>query len=102
MILQMDGIDAPIPIIDPTMPKKTLGILTNTAGDGTKHLTAIRTNGMAWKDALKSNKYLRPSDGWLSLNIQLKPRIEWGLVGLSAKLDEVDRVIHAIYHASLG
>ena len=97
MIPQPDGIDAPIPIIDPMMSKKTLGVQTNTAGDGKEHLRAIRTKGMAWKDALKSNKYLRPSDGWLSLNIQLIPRIEWGLVGLSEKLDEVDSVIHAIF-----
>ena len=102
IISQPDGIDVPIPIIDPTMSKKTLGVLSNTAGEGAEHLTAIRTKGMAWKGALKSNKYLRPSDEWLSLNIQLKPRIECGLVGLSAKLDEVDRVTHAVYHASLG
>ena len=71
MIPQPDGIDDPIPIIDLTKSKKTLGVLTNTAGEGAEHLKAIRTKGMVWKDVLKSNKYLRPSDVWLSLNIQL-------------------------------
>ena len=75
MIPQPDGIDAPIPIIDRTKSKKTLGDLINTAGEGAEHLTAIRRKGMAWENALKSNKYLPPSDGWLSQDIQLKPRI---------------------------
>ena len=30
-----------------------------------------------------------------------KPCIEWGLVGLSAKLDVIDKAIHTVYHASL-
>ena len=47
MIPQPDEVDVPIPIIDPTMPKKTLGGLTNTAGEGKDHLAAIQSKGMA-------------------------------------------------------
>ena len=71
MIPQPDGIEVSIPIIDPTKSKKTLGVSSYRAGEGAAHLEAILTKGMAWKYALKSNKYPRPSDGWLSLNIQL-------------------------------
>ena len=71
MIPQPDGIDVPIPIIDPNTSKKTLGVLTNMEGERQDHLAAIQKKRMAWSDSLKSNKFLRPSDGWLSLNIQL-------------------------------
>ena len=65
MIPQPDGID--VPIIDPTTSKKTLYVLTNTPGEGQDHLAMIQAKGMVWSDSLKSNKFLRPSDGWLSL-----------------------------------
>ena len=35
------------------------------------------------------------------LNLQLKPQMEWGLVYLSAKLKEVDKGIHAVFHACM-
>ena len=41
MIPQLDGIDVPIPIIYPTTFKKTLGVLTNMAGEGEAHLATI-------------------------------------------------------------
>ena len=47
MIPQLDGIDVPIPIIDPTVSKKTLGVLTNTVGEGKAHLATIWMKGMA-------------------------------------------------------
>ena len=102
MIPQPDGIDVTIPIINPTTSKKTLGVLSNTAGKGKDHLAAIRSRGMAYSDLLKSNKYLRRSDGWLSLNIQLKPRMEWSLVYLSEKLKDVKKANHVVFHASMG
>ena len=84
------------------MSKKILGVLSNTAGKGKDHLAAIRSRGMAYSDLLKSNKYLRRSDGWLSLNIQLKPRMEWSLVYLSEKLKDVKKANHVVFHASMG
>ena len=51
---------------------------------------------------MKSNKFFRPSDGWLSLNIQLKPQMEWGIVCMLEKLDNVDKAIHAVFHASMS
>ena len=72
MMPQPDRIDVQIPIIDPTVSKKTLGVL----GEGEAHLAPIQTKGMAWSDSLNSNKYLQPSDKWLGLNIQLKPQME--------------------------
>ena len=41
MIPQPYGIDVPIPIIDPTTSKKTLGVLTNMSGEGEDFLVAI-------------------------------------------------------------
>ena len=43
MIPQLDGIDIPIPIIDLTASKETLGMLTNTAEGGVAHLAVIWT-----------------------------------------------------------
>ena len=57
---------------------------------------------MVWSVSLKSSKYLQPSDGWLSLNIQLKPRMEWGLVYLLARLKDVNKANHVVFHASMG
>ena len=102
MIPQLDGIDVPITIIDPTTSKKTLRVLINTAGEGKNHLAAIQSKGMAWSDMLKSNEYLQPSDGWFSLNIQLNTRMEWGLVCLLAKLKDIDKANHVVFHTSMS
>ena len=70
-------------------------------GEGEDQLTTVHDKRMAWSDSLKSNKFVRSRDSSLSLNIQLKPWMEWGLVCTSAKLDNADKAIHVVYHASL-
>ena len=103
LIPQQDGTMVPIPVINSETLNKTLGVLTNTARTGNDHLMAIRKKGiMACSDSLRSDKFLQPSDGYLSLNIQLKPKMQWGLVCMSTKLDDVDISIHDVYHISLN
>ena len=63
---QKDGSKAPIVLLEPTEAKKTLGIETSTSGSGKIHLQSIREKGLDWTDKLRSNRYIRPREGWLS------------------------------------
>jgi len=66
---------------------------TNLAGKWKDHLKEIERKGLEWSSRLRSNKYLKPGDGWLSLNIQLKPSLEYGLVRVSECPHKVNKVI---------
>ena len=99
---QPDGIAVPIPIIDPDTSKKTLSVLTNTTGKGKDQLAIVHKKYMALSDSLKCGRFLQLCDGFLSLSIQLKPQMEWGLLCMLANLDDVNNTIHAVYHASIS
>ena len=97
-----DGTQTIIKLIEPTTSKKTLGVLTNLAGKSKAQLEYTRDLGLEWATKLNTNKYISPSDGWKSLVTQLKPKVTWGIVCLTAKPEKVERVQAAIYHRSLS
>ena len=97
-----DGTQTIIKLIEPTTSKKTLGVLTNLAGKSKAQLEYTRDLGLEWATKLNTNKYISPSDGWKSLVTQLKPKVTWGIVCLTAKPEKVARVQAAIYHRSLS
>ena len=99
---QKGGLSAPIEMNDPKASKTTLGITANSAGLPKDHLAEIEKKGLEWSARLNSNKFLKPADGWLSLGIQLKPTLEYGLECLSAEPKEVNEVLDRIYFRSLG
>ena len=101
-IAATDGTQKTIELIEPTASKKTLGVLTNLANVSKSQLKYIRDLGLGWATQLSTNKYISPADGWKSLFTQLKPKVAWGAVCLTATPLHVDRVQSAIYHRSLS
>jgi hypothetical protein len=97
-----EGPPVEIDLNDPKTSKLTLGMHTNLAGEWKDHLKEIERKGLEWSSRLRSNKYLKPGDGWLSLNIQLKPSLEYGLVCVSECPHKVSKVLDRIYYRSLG
>jgi hypothetical protein len=109
---QPDGSTAEIITIEPTTAKKTLGVWTNTAGaiikpnrdktlqDGP--IKDIQQKGNEWVNDLSSNRFIQPRDGWLSTQIHLKPKLEWGLVCFCDDFKKLDEAIHSIYYRSLS
>merc|ERR1712051_452618 len=55
-----------------------------------------------WTTSLRSKGFLKPQDGWKSLNTQLKPKLEYGLVALCAKPKTLDKLMSRIQHEALS
>jgi len=79
----------------PLKQKRTLGIEASTSSSGKIHLQLIKERGLDWTDKLRSNRYIRPREGWLSYEIQLKPKVEWSIQCLIAVPKEIDEVNHS-------
>ena len=90
VIPQPDGTRVPIPVINPSDSRKTLGVLTNTKSTSHDHLRSIKKKGLAWGARLRAAKYLKPRDGWLTFQIQPKSQLEWGLVCLNESPTKVE------------
>ena len=91
-----------IDIIEPKKAKKTLGVYTCTAGCAKAHVEYMAKKGNKWNAQIKANKYVRPKDGWLSYDIQLKPKIEWGLTSVCAETKDWDKAMDKVQHDALG
>ena len=76
VVPQPKGPDLPIPIIGPEESRETLGVLTSGVGTSDDHLVEIAQKGKEWGEKLKSHGYIKARDGWLSFQIQLKPKLE--------------------------
>ena len=102
MIPQKDGSSVIIPLLEPDTAKETLGVFTNTTGTSEDHDKKIKKIGIGWVSKLRSNKFVKPADGWLSLYIQLKPTLKWGLVCICNPPEELTTTIGLVQHAALS
>ena len=65
------------------MTKKSLGVMFTGDGKTTnEHTDWMAEKGKTWTDNLRSKGFITPRDGWKSLNTQLKPKLEYGLVAM--------------------
>ena len=63
-------------------------------------LARIRKMGTEWADKIRKATYMSVNDNWKSSSVQLKPKLEYGIVAVCAppaKLEETSMIIH--YHA---
>ena len=63
MIPQKDGLDVPIPLLEPDIAIKTLEVVTNMAGTSREHVKQIDKGGLKCVSKLKCKKFVKPSDG---------------------------------------
>ena len=101
-IPQKDSVNVPIPLLDPSERRKTLGMYTNTEGTSSEQLRSMKKRGAEWVSNVKPNKFIKPADGWLSYEIQLKPKIEWGLTCVCAPPTNMDKAMGSIQHSALS
>ena len=71
-------------------------------GTSKDHVNKIKKTGFSWVSNLKSNKFVKPVDGWLSFDIQLQTKLEWGLVYISAPPDELTATMDSVQHTTLS
>ena len=67
-----------------------------------KHTKWMAEKGKKWTDTLRSKGYITRRDGWKSLNTQLKPRLEYGLVAMCIPPKTLDDLMSTIQHSALS
>jgi hypothetical protein len=102
-IPQRDGTIKSVKTLGYSTAMKSLGV--KFAGDGKKpkeHILWKGEQGRTWTNNLRSKSYLTSRDGWKSLNTQLKPKIEFGLVAVCAPPKDLDELCGKIHHEALS
>ena len=81
MAPQRDNSVKSIKVLDYKVAKKSLGIKFTGDGDATtEHANLMAEKCKAWTNNLRNKGFITSRDGWKSLNTQLKPKLEYGLV----------------------
>ena len=100
---QRDGSVKTMKTLVYSVAKKSLGIQFTGDGKTTKaHTDWMKEKATKWTTSLRSKGFLKPQDGWKSLNTQLKPKLEYGLVALCAKPKTLDKLMSRIQHEALS
>ena len=100
---QRDGSTKSVQTLSYSIAKKSLGV--KFAGDGrtTKDHTKWREEqGKTWTDNLRNKGFITSRDGWKSLNTQLKPKLEFGLVAVCAPPKDLEDLLGRIQHNALS
>ena len=74
-------------------------------GDGdttTEHTDWMAEKGKTWTTNLRSKGYITARDGWKSLNTQLKPKLEYGLVAMCVPPKTLEDLLSMIQHKGLS
>ena len=74
-------------------------------GDGkttSKHTDWMAKKGKVWTDNLRSKGFITSRDGWKSLNTQLKPKLEYGLVAMCIPPKTLEDLMSKIQHTALS
>lgn len=96
-IPQRSGPDRPIKILGYDKAKKSLGV--KFTGDGRPpkdHIEWMAEKGKTWTNNLKTKGFVTARDGWKSLNTQLKPKLEFGLVAVCAPPATLESIMSTI------
>ena len=98
---QRDGSVEVIEIKETDSAPKFLGLeLAFDNGWDKIQLARIRKMGTEWTDKIRKAAYMSVNNNWESSSVQLKPKLEYGIVVVCAppaKLEETSTTIH--YHA---
>jgi hypothetical protein len=100
VIPQHDGPSLPIDHIPPDQACEALGTFVAADGNQRTQLDEMKKKGLSWADQL-SLAHLPPADGFLSLNIHLKPRLCWNLVTVCESPKVVDKALSKVFFKAL-
>ena len=100
VIPQHNGPSLPIAHIPPDQACEALGTFVAADGNQRTQLDEMKKKGLSWADQL-SSAHLPPADGFLSLNIHLKPRLCWNLVTVCESPKVVDKALSKVFFQAL-
>ena len=66
------------------------------------HTDWMATKGKAWTNNLKTKGFITARDGRKSLNTQLKPKLEFGLVAVCARPKTLKDIVRTIHRDALS
>ena len=102
-IPQRDGSIKLIEALSYKVAKKSPGVHFTGDNKPTKeHTEWIEEKGKTWTDKLRNNGFVTSQDGWKSLNTQLKPKLEFGLVTMCAPPKKLEDFLERIQHNALS
>ena len=77
-------------------------MFTGDGGTTTKHTDWMAEKGKAWNNNPRNKGFIISRDGWKSLNTQLKPKLEYGLVAVCVPPKTLEDLMSKIQHTALG
>ena len=99
-IPQPNNSTVPIELLDASSPSKVLGVWTSPTSDGSKMITYMADKGKQWATRVQSST-LHPREVWYSLTTQALPAVRYGLIGVMATRQYIDRHLPRWYYDCL-
>ena len=100
VIPQHDGPHLPVETTPSDEANEALGTFVAADGNPSPQLDEMKKKGLAWADRLSSAR-LPPIDGFLSLNIHLKPRLLWNAVAICGSPASVETSLSKVFFTAL-